>query len=278
MLSGSLAPVVSGSFHRAALLAVLLLFVGAPAFGYPGGTPDFQTDVIPYCAACHSSSAESDLAGAPGDRAVKELAANKHYALITSGAKAYAELTPDQRGKLVELLKAVDANSTIEIEFPPQVAPGETFQITVRVTGGSGPVVGVGLVDRAHRWYSRAASSAGWQVVGAPTVIGPKGSPQTAWLAKRPERLGRGITYVNITDWKSSAETGSWAKAKVVYTLKAPDKPGDYPLVGAFWFGTEKAVALSTKANPMYGDQPLGGYTGKSGRVKFSQDHVISVK
>ena len=37
---------------------------------------------------------------------------------------------------------------------------------------------------------------------GAPTVIGPSGSPQSDWLGKRPERLGRGITYVNVTDWK----------------------------------------------------------------------------
>lgn len=261
-----------------ALLIAALGFAAAPAFGYPGGTPDFQTDVAPFCAACHSSTAATDLAGAPGDRADKELAANKHYALVASGSKAYAELSEAQRGQLVELLKAVDANATIEIDFPPQVAPGETFQITVRVAGGGGPVVGVALVDRAHRWYARSASAIGWQVVGAPTVIGPKGSPQSDWLGKRPERFGRGITYVNIGDWKSSAETGDWAKAKVIFTLKAPDKPGDYPLVGAFWFGTEKAIGLSTKANPMYGDQPLGGYTGKSGRVKFSTPHVISVK
>jgi hypothetical protein len=254
------------------------LVVTAPAFGYPGGTPDFQTDVAPFCSACHASTKLSDLDGAPGDRAEKELAENKHYTLVASGSKTYAELTAEQRTQLVELLKAVDANATIEIDYPPQVAPGETFQITVRVVGGGGPVVGVGLVDRPHRWYAKPASSAGWTVVGAPTIIGPKGSPQTEWLSKRPERYGRGITYVNVTDWKSSAETGSWAKAKVIYTLKAPDKPGDYPLVGTFWYGTEKAIKMSTQANPMYGDQPLGGYTGKSGRVKFSAPYVISVK
>ena len=263
---------------RPVVWSLLLLVAAAPAFGYPGGTPDFQTDVAPFCAACHSSTALTDLEGTPGDRAEKELAESKHLALVAGGAKAYAELSDTQRRQLVELLKAVDANSTIEIEFPPQVAPGETFQITMRVAGGSGPAVGVGLVDRAHRWYARPASAVGWQVVGAPTIIGPKGSPQSDWLGRRPERAGRGITYVNVGDWKSSAEAGDWAKAKVIYTLKAPDKPGDYPLVGAFWYGTEKAIGLSTKANPMYGDQPLGGYTGKSGRVKFSTPHVISVK
>lgn len=265
-------------FARALLLFGLVASVSLPAFGYPGGTPDFQTDAGPFCAACHSSTQLSDLDGAPGDRAEKELPENKHYPQITSGSKTYSGLTPDQRTKLVELLKAVDANSTIELDYPPQVAPGETFQITVRVTGGAGPVVGVGLVDRAHRWYARPASSAGWTVVGAPSIIGPKGSPQSDWLSKRPERFGRGVTYVNVTDWKSTAETGEWAKAKVIYTLKAPDKAGDYPLVGSFWYGTEKASSLSTEANPMYGDQPLGGYTGKSGRVKFSTPHVITVK
>ncbi len=263
---------------RSVVFTLLSIAVATPALGYPGGTPDFQTDVAPFCAACHSSSAVSDLEGVPGDRAEKELAANKHYPLVAGGNKSYGELSDAQRAQLVELLKAVDANSTIEVEFPPQVAPGETFQITVKVSGGSGPVVGVGLVDRAHRWYARPASSVGWRVVGAPTIIGPKGSPQSDWLGRRPERLGRGITYVNVTDWKSSAETGDWAKAKVIFTLKAPDKPGDYPLVGAFLFGTEKAIGLSTKSNPMYGDQPLGGYTGKSGRVKFSTQQVISVK
>jgi hypothetical protein len=277
-MTGSLLPTASRVLRRAGLLVAVAAATAWPAFGYPGGTPDFQTDVAPFCAACHSSTKLADLDGAPGDRAEKELAENKHYTLVASGAKGYEGLTPDQRKQLVELLKAVDANSTISIDFPPQVAPGETFQITVKVAGGGGPVVGVGLVDRAQRWYAKPASSAGWSVVGAPSIIGPKGSPQTGWLNKRPERFGRGITYVNVTDWKSTAETGTWAKAKVIYTLKAPDKPGDYPLVGAFWYGTEKAIAISTQANPMYGDQPIGGYTGKSGRVKFSDAYVISVK
>jgi hypothetical protein len=258
----------------------LLMFVLAPAqlAAYPGGTPDFQTDLTPFCAACHSSTSEHDLEGAPGDRAAKEVAAQKHLAAIMAGTKAYAELSPPDRAKLVELIKAVDAASTIALEFPPSVAPGETFQVTAKLTGGAGPAVGVGLVDRPHRWWSRPASSLGWEVVGAPTIIGPKGSPQSDWLNRRPERKGRNITFVNVTDWKSSAETQAWASAKVIFTLRAPEKPGEYPLVGFYLYGTEKASALGTKANPMYGDQPLGGYTGKSGRVKFTAAHVITVK
>jgi hypothetical protein len=263
---------------RALARACAGLLLAAPAFAYPGGTPEFQTDVIPYCAACHSSTAADALLGAAGDRADKEVAEQKHLATILAGAKPYDTLSESDRGKLVELIKTVDANSTIELDFPPQVAPGETFQVTARLSGGAGPVVGVALVDQPHRWFARPASAAGWEIVGAPTVIGPAGKPQTEWLSRRPERFGRNITFVNVTGWKSDATTGSWAKAKVIFTLKAPERHGDYPLVGVFFYGTEKAIPMSTVANPMYGDQPLGGYTGKSGRVKFTTAHVVSVK
>ena len=64
----------------------------------------------------------------------------------------------------------------------------------------------------------------------------------------------------------------------MIYTLKAPDRVGDYPLVGVYLFGTEKATALGSSEHPIYGKQPLGGYGGKSGRVRFSAPVVISVK
>jgi hypothetical protein len=261
--------------------AVLVLGIAlAPqgAIAYPGGTPDFQTDVTPFCAACHSSIDEAALAGARGDRAAKEVAAQKHLAPILAGAGDYGSLDEASRAKLVELIKAVDANSSIELEFPPQVAPGETFQVTAKITGGGGPAVGVALLDKPHRWYSRSAASVGWRVVGAPTIIGPKGAPQNDWLGRRPELQGRNITFVNVLDWKSDAPSQSWAKAKVIFTLKAPETAGEYPLAGAFFYGTEKAIPMSTKKNPVYGDQPLGGYTGKSGRVRFTEAHIITVK
>jgi hypothetical protein len=243
---------------------------------YPGGTPDFQTDVGPYCAACHSSTAEADLFGM-GERAAAELPLNKHYAAIQAGTGKYSELSKEDRVRLIELLSAVDANSTIMLEFPAQVAPGETFQVTVKVTGGAGPSVGVGLVDRAHRFFARPASALGWEVVGAPTILGPKG-PQSAWIERRPEREGRNITFVNVEGVQSSADEGTWSRAKIIYTLKAPPAAGDYPLVGAYFYGTETGAALSTRMHPDYGPQPLGGVLGKSGRVKFSETAVISVK
>jgi len=267
---------------RSCLSASVALFgialFAASASGYPGGTPDFQTDVTPFCSACHSSTRESDLALVSNDRAKKEMAENKHLAAIAAGDKAYSELTEAERVKLIELLRVVDANSGVELEYPPQVAPGETFQVTARLRGGAGPVVAVGLADRPHRWFAKPASTAGWTIIGAPTIIGPDGSPQKDWLGRRPEREGRNITFVNVTGWKSDATTGAWATGKVIYTIKAPEKPGDYPLVAFFLYGTEKAIPLSTKSDPMYGDQPLGGYAGKSGRVKFTDAQVITVK
>jgi hypothetical protein len=259
------------------LSSVLGLIAAAGAAAYPGGTPSFQTDVAPFCSACHSSLTESALEGA-GERATKELAENKHLAAILAGQRGYAELSPDDRARLAEQVRAVDANSKIELEFPPQVAKGETFQVKANVTGGAGPVVGVGLVDRPHRWFARPASAAGWTVVGAPTVIGDDGQPQQEWLSRRPESLGRGITFVNVTGIHSDAVAGKWAKAKVIFTLKAPDRAGDFPLVGAFWYGTEKASPLGYETNALGQKQVRGGYTGGSGRVRFTDAHVITVK
>ena len=255
----------------------LLVGLGAgTAAAYPGGTPDFQTDVGPYCAACHSSTAADDLSGL-GKRATAELAANKHYAAIRAGSGKYSELSEQDRGQLIELLSAVDVNSTITLEFPAQVAPGETFQVTVKVTGGAGPSVGVGLVDRPHRFFARPASALGWEVVGAPTIIGSKG-PQSSWIERRPEREGRNITFVNVEGVESSADDDKWSRAKIIYSLKAPHEIGDYPLVGAYFYGTETGVGMSTKMHPEFGPQPLGRMLGKSGRVKFSEPAVISVK
>jgi hypothetical protein len=175
-------------------------------------------------------------------------------------------------------IKAVDANSTIKLEFPAQVAKGETFQVTVRVTGGAGPVVGVALVDRPHRWYARSATSVGWKVIGAPTIVGPDGSPQTEWINKRPERQGRNITYVNVTGVASDAVAGTWSKSKIIFNLKAPDEAGDYPLVGAYFYGTEKASPLGYEEHPIYGKLIRGTYTGKSGRVRFTPTNTINVR
>jgi hypothetical protein len=250
--------------------------IAAAAGAYPGGTPTFQTDAAPYCASCHSSLSEEALAGA-GERAAKELAANKHLATILAGQGAYADLGEADRQKLAEYVRAVDAASTIELETPPRVAPGETLAVTVKTTGGAGPALGVALVDAPHRWYARPASAVGWQVASAPTVIAD-GKPQSTWIEKRPENLGRALSFVNVTGVQSDAVLGKWAETKIVFTLRAPDRPGDYPLVAAYFYGTEKASPLGTKMNPLGFAEPRGGFTGNSGRVVFTPVRVISVR
>lgn len=267
--------------HHSSTAGILVAIVAASAAvsvsAYPGGTPDFQTDVIPYCATCHSSLDEASLQGA-GERAKKEVADRKHLATVLAAEKGYGELSEADRQTLVTHIKAVDANSTINLEFPPQVAKGETFQVTVRVTGGAGPVVGVALVDRPHRWYARSATTVGWKVIGAPTIIGPDGSPQKEWINKRPERQGRNITYVNVTGVESDAVAGTWSKSKIIFNLKAPDEVGEYPLVGAYFYGTEKATPLGYEEHPIYGKLIRGTYTGKSGRVRFTPTNTINVR
>lgn len=265
---------------RSLSLVVTMLLasvIALSASAYPGGTPDFQTDVIPYCAACHSSLDEASLQGA-GERAVKEVADRKHLATILAAEKGYGQLSEADRQTLVTHIKAVDTNSSINLEVPAQVKAGETFQVTVRVTGGAGPVVGVALVDRPHRWYARPATIVGWEVIGAPTIIGPNGELQTDWINKRPERLGRNITYVNVTGVESDAVAGTWSKSKVIFNLKAPDKPGDYPLVGTYFYGTEKATPLGYEEHPIYGKLIRGTYTGKSGRVRFTPTNMVNVR
>ena len=258
-------------------LAALVLLAPGAGSAYPGGTPDFQTDVAPFCAACHSSISEEHLAGA-GERARKEVVDRKHFAAILAGEKNYGELSETDRQLLVQHIRAVDANSTIKLEFPPTVMPGEDFQVTANVTGGSGPVVAVSLVDRAHRWFAKPATTAGWTVVGTPTVIGPDAQPQMKWLERRPDEFGRNVTFVNISGVESDAVAGKWSSSQVIFTLKAPSEPGNYPLVGVYFYGTEKATPLGYTEHPLYGKTPVGGYTGKSGRVKFTGAHVITVK
>lgn len=265
--NSSLTPVLS------LVASMMLIAVSSQAF--PGGTPDFQTDVGPYCAACHASTADSDLAGF-GPRAAAELAVTKHLTPIHAGEGPYAALSPPERAQLIELIQRVDQQATVSIEFPAKVAAGATFRVTVHVAGGAGPSVGVGLVDRAHRFFARPASAAGWQVLGAPSVIGPKG-PQSQWLARRPERVGRGITFVNVTGMDASAEENRWSKAKVIYTLKAPLVPGDYPLAGAFFYGTETATQLGSRVDAQRRRQPLGGEAGRSGRIKFTKSGLVKV-
>jgi hypothetical protein len=260
---------------RAAALAAGL--GPATAAAYPGGTPAFQTDVAPYCAGCHSSRSAEALAGA-GARAERELAETKHLARILAAEEGYASLSAPDREALARQIRALDAASTVALACPDAVAPGSAFEVAVEVTGGSGPVVGVGLVDSDHRWWARPAASAGWQVAAPPRVTGPDGAPQEEWLARRPESAGRNLSFVNVTGMKSDPARERFARARVVFTLRAPERPGSYPLAAVFLYGTEKSTVLGYTTDAEGNEHVRGGFDGGSGRVLFTPVRRIEVR
>ena len=97
------------------------------------------------------------------------------------------------------------------------------------------------------------------------------------WLAKRPLSLGRNLAYVNVTGLRSDAVKSDWARAQVLWTVRAPSRPGKYPLVAALWYGTEKATPLGVIADPIRGKLLRGGVAGHSGRILFSTPLLIEV-
>ena len=264
--------------RRSALFVLgLVALVAGDSRAYPMGTPTYQTDVAPYCASCHSSLDAAVLAGA-GERADKELAERKHISLILAGKKGYEPLSPADRQALADQIRALDAASTVSLEAPASVKPGRVFQVKVRVTGGAGPVVGVALVDAAHRWYARPITSADFAVVGAPEVTGADGESRDEWIERRPESMGREISYVNIPGIHSDAAAGVWDSAGVVFSLRAPDRPGDYPMAAAYFYGTEKSTVLGYTTTPTGVKQVRGGIFSYSGRVIFTAVQQIRVE
>jgi mono/diheme cytochrome c family protein len=257
--------------------AALVLLAATSAFAYPGGTPRFQTDVAPYCAACHSSRSAQALADA-GEQAESQLAEHKHIAEILAGHGGYASLSEPDREALAKQIRALDAASTVTLQAPETVAPGSVFEVAVELTGGGGPVVGVGLVDRDHRWWARPAASAGWQVVAPPVVTGPDGALQTEWLERRPEAAGRNVSFVNVLDIASDPARDQFARARVVFTLRAPDREGSYPLAAVYLYGTEKSSVLGHTTDAQGRKQVRGGFDGGSGRVLFTPVSRIQVR
>jgi mono/diheme cytochrome c family protein len=267
---------------RLGLALSLLALSPAAARAYPGGTPDYQTDVAPFCASCHASADASSLSGAPPDRASKELAANKHIAQIKSGAAntGYQTMSQVDRDLLAQQIEALDKASTVELQAPASLNPGQKFKVTVIVHGGGGPVAGIALVDTDQRWWARSAPAAGWNVVDAPEIRGPDGKQQTKWLEKRPASLGRNISYVNVEGISSDPANDKFASAQTVFTLTAPQTPGTYPLAAAYFYGTELASPLGTKIDPkdpLQRKMPVGGFGGASGRIRFSPVKQIQV-
>lgn len=267
---------------RFVLAVSLVLGASFGASAYPGGTPDYQTEVAPFCASCHASIDASSLAGAPPERAAKELAGAKHVAQIKAGAagSGYQTMSEVDRNLLAQQIEAIDAASTVEMTAPDSVGAGQDFPVTIVIRGGGGPVAGVGLVDVDQRWYARPASAAGWTVTKAPEIRGPDGAQQTKWLEKRPAALGRNLSYVNIDGITSDVTNAAFPTAQVVFTLKAPEKPGAASLAAVYYYGTELASPLGVKVDPkdpLQRKMPVGGFTGASGRVRFTPVKKIQV-
>ena len=268
--------------HLLVLAWLLVALAPLGVHAYPGGTPDYQTDVAPFCASCHASLDAANMAGAPPDRASKELAANKHIAQIKAGAAntGYQSMSEVDRNLLAQQIEALDTASSVEIQVPATLNPGQKFKVMVVVHGGGGPVAGVALVDTDQRWYARSAPAAGWAVVDAPEIRGSDGKQQTKWLEKRPASLGRNISYVNVEGVSSDVANAAFPSAQVIFTLTAPQKPGVYPLAAAYFYGTELASALGTRIDPkdpLQRKMPVGGFTGASGRVRFTAVKEIQV-
>lgn len=259
------------------VLAPSWLLVASMAAAYPGGTPGYQTDAAPFCASCHSSRSVDVLSGTPGDMATKQLVENKHLALIEAGSQGYEKLSDADRKTLAGHIRALDAATTVAVDVPESVTAGETFSATVQVTGGAGPVVGVALVDAAHRWLARPAASAGWEVVAEPVITGADGQIQTEWLHRRPAAMGRNLSFVNVST-SSDAAKKEWGSATVTFTLRAPADAGSVPLAAALFYGTEKGSPLGYVEDPIRGKSILGGFGGGSGRVLFSDVLSIQVK
>jgi hypothetical protein len=202
----------------------------------------------------------------------------RHYADIAGGEEDYAKLAPADREKLLAAVKAMDANSRIELSVSARhlkrLGP---LTATVTTKGGAGPVVGVMLTDTDLRFQASPIQVEGFLITREPAVTGPDGKPQSRFLDGRLKELSRNINYVNIQDVKSDPAAGIYPQCKVVYTLRAPAEPGQYTISAAFLYGTEKASPLGRVEAPGGRLLPLGGQGAHSGRVQFAKPVTITV-
>ena len=266
----------------AVFLAAVIASLAGPAsraLAYPGGTPSFVTDVAPYCASCHSSTSEDQLTGAPAARISAELASNKHIAKIQNAGDGspYNGLNDVERQELIAGIQKIDAATRITLRAPATAKAGDVIEVVVEVTGGSAPVLGIALVDANQRWQASPATSAGWQVTAKPVVTGPDGKPQTKFTDGRNPKLRPGTSYVNVDGITADPLAGKFSTVKVSWQLRAPAQAGPVPLAAALLYGTEMSSPNGSIEMPS-GTGPVGGLTGSSGRVKFSEVQTIAVK
>src|SRR5262245_55302577 len=253
---------------------------------YPGGTPQAVTNAAPYCATCHSSANAEQLRDQKADAIAAMTVEQRHIGEINRAQAGgggfgggYGNLSADDKAKLIDNIKAVDANSKVSIAVSAtSVKPGAPLTATVTTRGGGGPVIGVMLTDNDLRFQAGPVQTQGFVITDAPAVTGPDGKPQTKFTDNRMAGLPKGINYVNIYEVYSNIEKSTYPECKVVYSLKAPATPGDYTICAAFLFGTEKASPLGRRETPDGRVLPIGGGGSHSGRVMFASPVKITVK
>ncbi len=260
-----------------ALLSLFLLIPVDLAFGYANGPVRNVTDLSSTCAACHSSMQREQLRELPPAVADGHMVENRHYKAIEAGEGGYKDMSPQDRAKLLQDVKAMDAAAHVTLVAPTSARPGQEVTATVTAMGGAGPAVGLFLVDTLSRYQSRTVASDGWTIVGAPKVWGPDGQEQTRWVDSRAEGLKKNLNFVLVFGVKSDLEKKVFPESKVMWTLRAPQTPGTYTLVAAFHYGTEKAspVGAVERAGTVL---PRGGGGGPSGHILFSQPITVTVR
>jgi hypothetical protein len=246
------------------------------AWAYPGGPLHDVTDAAPYCAGCHSSVGIDQLRDLPHDQALKRTAIVAHLDAIKAGMGPYAKLSDVDRAKLIADVQKVDENSTISIEVPPTVKAGDRFTATVKAQGGSGPVLGIMLLDVDLRDQAREIQGEGFQIYSPPHVIGPDGNAQEQWLSRRYDGLARNLNFVVVFGVTTDLKANKFSTASVKYDLVAPSEPGKYTICAALAYGTEKASDLG-RVDKNGHEMPLGGFDGASGRIRFSKVAIIGV-
>ena len=83
---------------------------------------------------------------------------------------------------------------------------------------------------------------------------------------------------MNVAGIASDPARAVWSHATVVFVLRAPDRPGTYPLAAVYLYGTEKASVLGYTTDAKGRKNVRGGFTGGSGRVLFTPVKEIEVR
>src|SRR5713226_7151980 len=165
-------------------LLSLTILAAAVALADPYGPPHAVTDMAPFCASCHASTSLDQLRELPADVAAGETVESKHLSRIKTDP-AYKDLSAQDRETLIAAVKRVDQSASVKIVAPPQVRRNGRIDVTVVTKGGTGPVVGVSLVDSTLRFQARPITSSGFKVIGPAFTLGPDGKPQAHWAERR---------------------------------------------------------------------------------------------